>query len=84
MPRKNLPSGSLPPFVADILWGVGRIGAKALAAGVGSVMEDVDEFAGEVSRRTKKGRARLRELLKDPPDADADVEVEVELDEDEQ
>lgn len=70
----------LPPIVLEALRFTGRIGYKALAAGFGSVLEDVDGAAAEVRRRTAKARRRLAEMLVDGDEP----EIDYRLDEDEE
>jgi hypothetical protein len=69
-----------------MLFGLGRIGVKAFSAGVDSVLEDVDEFAGEVGRRTKKARGRLKKIIQraaeniaDDDDDDGDEGQDIDL-----
>jgi hypothetical protein len=72
----RIPSGPVHPIVRDLLFGLGRIGAKAVGAGFDSVLEDVDGFANEVAERTKKARSRLKKIMHNAADQIADDEDE--------
>lgn len=62
-------------FLHDLLVGVARVGAKAGARAMESVLEDVDAVATDVSKRTKKARSRIKVKP---------VEVEVQDDEEDE
>ena len=49
----------VPPLLAELLLGVGRVGVRAAESAIESVLEDVDEVADEVKARTKKARGRM-------------------------
>ena len=52
----------------EIIVGLGRIGGRAAAAGVKSVMKDGEKLASEAQRRLERGRRRLEEIVGGEPE----------------
>jgi hypothetical protein len=62
--RKPLPQ-ELP---RQLVIGLGRVGARAIASAVGSVLRDGERIVKDVDRRISRARARAEALLRDTDD----------------
>ena len=55
------------PALKDLLVGLARIGTKAVASGVESALEDVENTLNEGVKRVKTARARAKDIGRQPP-----------------
>jgi hypothetical protein len=57
----------MDPTVRQILVGLGRLGARAVAAAVDTALEEGQELVAEVAERIQKGRSKAQSIGKRPP-----------------
>jgi len=57
----------MDPTVRQILVGLGRLGARAVAAAVDTALEEGQELVAEVAERIQRGRSKAQSIGKRPP-----------------
>lgn len=60
----------MDPTVRQILVGLGRLGARAVAAAVDTALEEGQELVAEVADRIQRGRTKAQSIGKRPPRVD--------------
>jgi hypothetical protein len=55
-------------IAAELLRGLGKVGAKALAKAVDSALEDVQGATSQIDQRLKRARKRIEKMTQPEPE----------------